>query len=108
MWKRFLRAFAITGAAALALTLALILLVDPLGVSPVAMVRDVGDSGLAVGDRRFVLPRIVRSKSFDSFLVGSSTVHSVDPHWAEEAFGGTFANVAMHGGTPHEWRKWYG
>ena len=37
MWKRFLRAFAITGAAALALVIALVLLVDPLGVSPVGL-----------------------------------------------------------------------
>ena len=100
MWKRFLRAFAITGAAALALTLALILLVDPLGVSPVAMVRP--KSGYALKDRRFLAPQLIRSGQFDSFLVGSSTIHSVDPHWAEGAFGGEFANLAIHGATPHE------
>jgi hypothetical protein len=37
MWNRFLRAFAITGAGALALMIALVLLVDPLGVSPVGL-----------------------------------------------------------------------
>jgi multidrug efflux pump subunit AcrB len=35
MWQRFLRAFAITAAAAIALSLAVILFVDPLGVSPI-------------------------------------------------------------------------
>ena len=100
MWKRFLRAFAITGAAALALTLALILLVDPLGVSPVAMIEP--KPGYAMKDRRFVAQQLIRSGQFDSFLVGSSTIHSVDPDWAEAAFGGAFANLAIHGATPHE------
>jgi len=45
---------------------------------------------------------VIRSGKFDSFLVGSSTIHSVDPQWAEAAFGGHFANVAIHGLTPYE------
>ena len=40
--------------------------------------------------------------SSNSFLLGSSTIHSVDPKWAEAAFGGEFANLAIHGATPHE------
>jgi hypothetical protein len=100
MWKRFLKAFAITGGAALALTLALILLVDPLGVSPVTIVEP--KPGYALKDRRFLVQQLIRSDQFDSFLVGSSTIHSVDPDWAERVFGGEFANLAIHGATPHE------
>ena len=100
MWQRFLRAFAITAAAVLALSLAAILLVDPLGVSPIAVVAP--KSGYALTDRRFLAQQVIRSGQFDSFLVGSSTIHSVDPHWAEEVFGGEFANLAIHGVTPHE------
>jgi hypothetical protein len=100
MWQRFLRAFAITAAAALALSLTAILLVDPLGVSPIAVVAP--KSGYALKDRRFLAQQLIRSGQFDSFLVGSSTIHSIDPHWAEEAFGGEFANLAIHGVTPHE------
>jgi hypothetical protein len=102
MWKRFLRVFVITALAGLALPLALILLVDPLGVSPIGIARSFGDSGLALMDRRFVAPRIIRSGNYDSFLLGTSTMHSVDPQWAEQAFGGSFANLTLHGGTPFE------
>ncbi|MGZ8416154.1 MAG: hypothetical protein ACXWVQ_04070, partial [Methyloceanibacter sp.] len=98
MWKRFLRAFAITGAAALALAVTLILLVDPLGVSPVAAFEP--KPGYALKDRRFLAQQMIRNGQFDSFLVGSSTIHSVDPDWAEGAFGGEFANLAIHGATP--------
>lgn len=100
MWKPFLRAFSITASAALALTLALILLVDPLGVSPVAVFQP--KPGYAMKDRRFLVQQLIRNDQFNSYLVGSSTIHSVDPDWAESAFGGEFANLAIHGATPHE------
>jgi hypothetical protein len=100
MWKRFLRAFAITTAGALVLITALVLLVDPLGVSPVGLFDS--KAGYAMEDRRFLAQKLIRSGDFDSFLVGSSTIHSVDPDWAEAAFGGSFASLAIHGATPHE------
>jgi hypothetical protein len=100
MWRRFLRAFAITGASALMLVVALILLVDPLGVSPIGLFEP--KAGYAMKDRRFLVQQLIRSGQFDSFLLGSSTIHSVDPDWAEAAFGGSFANLAIHGATPHE------
>jgi hypothetical protein len=56
-------------------------------------------------DRRFVAQQVIRSGRFDSFLVGTSTIHSVDPDWAEAAFGGDFANLAIHGATPYETAK---
>lgn len=102
MWKRFLFAFAVTGAAALALALALIMLVDPLGTFPGGLDGDFSQDGLALNDRRFAAPRIIRSEDYDSFLLGTSTMHSVDPQWAEQLFGGSFANLTLHGGTPFE------
>jgi len=100
MWKRFLRAFAITGVAALALVIVLVLLVDPLGVSPVGLFEP--KAGFALKDRRFLVQQLIRSGQFDSFLLGSSTIHSVDPNWVKAAFGGSFANLSIHGATPHE------
>jgi len=99
MWTRFLRAFAIAAALGLGLCATLVLLVDPLGMSPVGIVPK---SGYALSDPRFIAPQEISSGNFDSYIVGTSTIHSVDPQWAEEAFGGRFANVAMHGGTPYE------
>jgi hypothetical protein len=100
MWQRFLRAFGIVYVATLGSAILLLLLVDPLSVSPVALVMP--KHGYALKDRRFLAPQVIRSGQFDSFLVGSSTIHSVDPAWAEAAFGGRFANIAIHGVTPYE------
>src|SRR6185312_15728579 len=73
MWRRFLRAFAITGAGALMLVVALVLLVDPLGVSPIGLFEP--KAGYAMKDRRFLVQQLIRSGQFDSFLLGSSTIH---------------------------------
>ncbi len=103
MWRRFVWAFAITAAAALVLCLLLILLVDPIGISPIAL--GTPKSGYAFKDRRFLAQEVIRSGAYDSFLVGSSTLHSVDPDWADAAFGGRFANVSIHGATLYELRR---
>src|SRR5450755_2437195 len=103
MWRRFLWAFAISGAVFLTLCLGLILLVDPIGVSPIALATP--KSGYAFKDRRFLAQQVIRIGQFDSYLVGSSTLHSVDPEWANAAFGGRFANVAIHGATLYELRR---
>jgi hypothetical protein len=102
MWSRFLWGFAITGLGGLASALFFVLLVDPLGVSPIGVMPK---NGYAVSDRRFDAPQIIASGTFDSFLVGTSTIHHVDPQWADDAFGGRFATVAIHGGTPYELTK---
>jgi hypothetical protein len=102
MWSRFLWAFGLTALTGLAGCLLLILLVDPLGVSPIGVISK---PGYAVSDRRFVAPQIIASGDFDSFLVGTSTIHHVDPATANSALGGRFATVAIHGGTPYELTK---
>jgi hypothetical protein len=102
MWSRFLWAFGLTALTGLAGCLLLILLVDPLGVSPIGVISK---PGYAVSDRRFVAPQIIASGDFDSFLVGTSTIHHVDPASANSALGGRFATVAIHGGTPYELTK---
>ena len=99
MWSRFLYPFALTVGAGFGLCLAVVLLADPLGVSPVAVARK---PGFAFDDPRFFAPQLLADERFDSYLIGTSTIHSVDPRWAEEAFGGHFAIVALQGGTPYE------
>jgi hypothetical protein len=102
MWSRFLWTFAVTGFAGIAGSLLLVLLADPVGVSPIGVIPKYG---YVISDRRFDAPAIVGSGDYDSFLVGTSTIHHVDPDWAEAAFGGRFATVAIHGGTPYELTK---
>jgi hypothetical protein len=99
MWDRFLRIFALTAISALAIVAATIALIDPLAVSPL---RIVSDEVLPQTNRRYLLPAIVRSGRFDGYIVGNSTVHSLDPLRLADQLGGTFANLALHGGTPHE------
>jgi hypothetical protein len=100
MWTRFNLVFAGALIAVLAVISTLVLLADPIGVSPLALVQS--KSGYALKNRRFLAQQVIRHGGFDSFLVGTSTIHSIDPAWADDAFGGHFANVAIHGATPYE------
>lgn len=99
MWRKLLWPFALTFAACLAIPILLVLLADPYGVSPI---RAVSSEVVVPTQRRFIVADIIRSGRYDSFIVGTSTVNSINPAWLEEEFGGTFANVAVHGATPYE------
>ena len=99
MWRRFLWPFALTFAVGLAIPFALVLLADPYGVSPA---RLVSSEHVIPTQRRFIVADIIRSGRYESFIVGTSTVNSINPAWLEAAFGGRFANVAVHGATPYE------
>jgi hypothetical protein len=98
-WSRFLVAFVVVFATALVTTVLAIALIDPLGVSPV---RVVPDRYLPQTNRRYIIPQVVRSGRYDSYVVGSSTVHLLDPVRFSDAVGGRFANLSMSGSTPHE------
>jgi hypothetical protein len=99
VWRKFLWPFALTFAAGLAIPFSLVLLADPYGVSPV---RIVSPEVVIPTQRRFIVADIIRSGRYDSFIVGTSTVNSINPAWLEAAFGGRFANVAVHGATAYE------
>ena len=99
MWQRFLLSFSIVALVAICGPYLFVLAVDPLGVSPL---RVVSPEHYVRTNRRFIVPQIIRGGRYDSFLVGTSTINPIDPAWAERAFGGRFANVAIHGGTPYE------
>jgi hypothetical protein len=99
VWRKLLWPFALTFAAGLAIPFSLVLLADPYGVSPV---RAVSPEIVVPTQRRFIVADIIRSGRYDSFIVGTSTVNSIDPARLEAAFGGRFANVAVHGATPYE------
>lgn len=99
MWRRFSLLLIGCFAGALAACLLVILLVDPLGVSPIRLpMADV----LTEWNRRFMVPRVVRSGTFDSYIVGTSTLHHVAPAVLEASLGGRFANTGTHGATPYE------
>ena len=99
MWQRFIGIFTATVLAALTISAAAIALIDPLAVSPL---RIVSDEFLPQTNRRYLVPAIVRSGRYDGFLLGTWTVHSLDPLRVADRLGGTFANLALHGATLHE------
>ncbi|GGE49907.1 hypothetical protein GCM10007276_28810 [Agaricicola taiwanensis] len=102
MWQQFVRVLLSTAGAALVAAWLIILLVDPLGISPIGVL---GGSVPTEANRRFVVPLVVRSGDYDSYLVGTSTLHHVAPAVVEKQLGGHFANVAIHGSTPYEQRR---
>lgn len=99
MWRRFSLLLIGCFAGALASCLLAVLLVDPLGVSPIRLLRD---DVLVEWNRRFMTPRVVRSGDHDSYVVGTSTLHHVAPAVLEATLGGRFANTGTHGATPYE------
>jgi hypothetical protein len=95
----FIRTFLAVGAGLMAIIWLIILLLDPYGVSPIRLpiARPIMDI-----NQRFMYPQIVRSKAFDSVVIGTSTSRLLDPQQLDKAFGGRFANLAMNAATAWE------
>ena len=51
---------------------------------------------------RYQLPAVVRTRAFDSIVVGTSSSKLLNPAWLEQAFGGRFANIALNDGRAWE------
>jgi hypothetical protein len=95
----FIRTFLAVGAGLTAVVWLTILLLDPYGVSPIRLpiARPIMDI-----NQRYMYPQIVRSKVFDSVVIGTSTSRLLDPEQLDRAFGGRFANLAMNAATAWE------
>ena len=98
-WAKFVLVFAATALAGLAAAAVSIALIDPLAISPL---RIVSNEILPQTNRRFIAPVIVRSGRFDSYVVGTSTAHTLDPQRLQGVLQGRFANVTLMGSTPYE------
>lgn len=55
-------------------------------------------------NQRFQYPAIIRSRHFDSAVIGTSTARLISPAGLERVFGGRFANLALNDGTA--WEQW--
>jgi hypothetical protein len=97
-----LTAFSLTALGVLLCAAAAIALIDPLAISPA---RVVSDDILPQTNRRYLVPAIVRGHRHDSYIVGTSSVHSLDPKRFEAVLGGSFANLSLFASTPHEQRQ---
>jgi hypothetical protein len=95
----FIRTFLAIAAGAVLAVFAFILLLDPYGVSPLRLPlpRAIMDI-----NQRYMYPQIVRTKAFDSVVIGTSTSRLLDPRLLNSSFDGRFANLAMNAGTAWE------
>jgi hypothetical protein len=98
-WRRFVRIYLGVFAGGAVLLFLFIALLDPyddVGFSLPLERRIVSIS------QRHVYPQIVRSRRFDSLIIGTSTGRLLDPDLLNESFGARFANLAMDSATAWE------
>jgi len=76
-----------------------ILLLDPYDIVPFSLPID--RRIVSISDR-FMYPQIVRSKRFDSLVIGTSTSRLLDPEVLDRLFHVRFANLAMSSATAWE------
>jgi hypothetical protein len=69
-----------------------ILLIDPYGDIPFSLPMNRGI--VSISDR-FMTPEIIRSRRFDSLIIGTSTSRLLDPETLDPLFHARFANLAM-------------
>jgi hypothetical protein len=97
-WRKSNRLFLATFAGILAVIYVVILLLDPYGVVPFSLpfVRPI------VSTQRQMYPQILRTRHYDSIVVGTSTSRLLDPAALDRALGGHFANLTLLSGTAWE------
>ncbi|HML07412.1 MAG TPA: hypothetical protein VK430_04695 [Xanthobacteraceae bacterium] len=76
-----------------------VVLVDPYDIVPFSLPID--RRIVSISDR-FMYPQIVRSKRFDSLIVGTSTARLLDPELLDKSFHARIANLAMDSATAWE------
>ena len=94
-WRRFVL-MSLGGFAIILAALAIfILLMNPYGNLPRLLF-----SGHVITDinQRFQYPALVRSKRYDSAVIGASDARLLHPDDLEQVFGGEFVNLAMNAG----------
>lgn len=100
-WRGFNTAFLTTFAGICGLAIVLVFLVDPLGVVPFSLPID---RPLVDIKQRHFYPMVVRSKQYDSLVLGTSTGRLLNPDRLDTALGGRFANLALNDG--RAWEQW--
>jgi hypothetical protein len=98
-WRGFAGLFLRVLIGGIAIVYLFILLVDPYGVVPFSLPLD---RRIVSINQRFMYPQIVRSRRFDSLIIGTSTSRLLDPELLDRAFDVRFVNLAMDAATAWE------
>jgi len=100
-WRRFVKLFLAIFVGSIVSAALFILLLDPYDMVPFSLPIE---RPLVSGSQRFAYPQVMRSKRFDSIIVGSSTARLIDPEQLNGPFAARFANMAMNASTA--WEQW--
>ena len=98
-WPRYLKGVLLGFGGLLAVAYGFIVVMNPYGHLPW---RPFGAHVIMDINQRFQYPSIVRSKTFDSVVIGTSTSRLLDPDRLDAKLGGRFANLAMNSGLAWE------
>jgi hypothetical protein len=100
-WRRFVMLFLGLFVGGIVAGILFILLLDPYDMVPFSLPIE---RPLVSGSQRFAYPQVMRSKRFDSIIVGSSTARLIDPEQLNGPFATRFANMAMNASSA--WEQW--
>jgi hypothetical protein len=98
-WRGFVSLFLLAFVCFIVGTYLFILLMDPYDIVPFSL--PIGRPIVSIS-QRFMYPQIVRSKRFDSLIIGTSTSRLLDPRLLDPLFHVRIANLAMDAATPWE------
>jgi hypothetical protein len=99
-WRGFATTFLGVFGGVAALMYLFVLLIDPYGIIPFSL--PIERRIVSISDR-FMYPQIVRSRRFDSLVIGTSTSKLLDPELLGGSFHVRFANLAMY--SPTAWEE---
>ena len=99
-WTKFSIALLLSGPALLSAIFLFVVAIDPYKVLPWSYQTK---PQIAEDTQRYFLPMLLRTRSFDSFIFGTSTGMLIDPKAMGAELGGTFANLAI--GDGHAWEQ---
>jgi hypothetical protein len=98
-WHRFAAAFlGVLFGGAIAIYL-FVLLIDPYDVVAFSLPLD---RQIVSISQRYMYPQIVRSRRYDSLVIGTSSSRLLDPNLLDKSFGAHFANLSMDAMTAWE------
>ncbi len=100
-WRRFVKLFLRIFVGGILAAALFILLLDPYDMVPFSLPIE---RPLVSGSQRFAYPQAIRSRRFDSIIVGSSTARLIDPEQLNGPFAARFANMAMNASSA--WEQW--
>src|SRR3972149_8955195 len=98
-WRKFVWAVVCGFAGIIVLLSVFILLMNPYGNLPRILLSEHVISDI---NQRFQYPALIRSKRYDSIVIGASDSRLLHPRALERVFGGRVANLALNGGPAYE------